>query len=73
LPAWEDAIGSSSFRRRACGRDVLDPADRETERREPGEAYLTDTLSSIAVGHLINRIPELMPWAHQYLSFETAA
>jgi transposase len=29
------------------------------------EAYLTDTLASIAVGHPINRIGELMPWAYQ--------
>ena len=26
------------------------------------EAYLTDTLTRIAVGHPINRISELMPW-----------
>ena len=29
------------------------------------EAYLTDTLASIADGHPINRIDELMPWAYQ--------
>jgi transposase len=27
------------------------------------EAYLTDTLSRIAAGHPISRIPELVPWA----------
>ena len=29
------------------------------------EAYLADTLARIAAGHPINRIDELMPWAHQ--------
>ena len=28
------------------------------------EAYLADTLAKIADGHPINRIDELMPWAH---------
>jgi transposase len=31
------------------------------------EAYLADTLARIAAGHPINRIDELMPWAHQRL------
>jgi hypothetical protein len=26
-------------------------------------AYLTDTLSRVAAGHLISRISKLMPWA----------
>ena len=30
------ALRRQSLRRRACRRDVLDPADRETERRQPG-------------------------------------
>jgi transposase len=29
------------------------------------QAYLTDTLTRIAAGHLISRIAELMPWAFQ--------
>jgi len=37
------------------------------------EAYLTDTLSQIAAGHPINRISELMPWAHQSATGDTAA
>jgi hypothetical protein len=28
------------------------------------EAYLRDTLTKIAEGHLINRIDELMPWGN---------
>ena len=37
------------------------------------EAYLTDTLSRIAAGHPINRISELMPWAHQSATGNTTA
>lgn len=37
------------------------------------EAYLTDTLSRIAAGHPISRISELMPWAYQAPTAETAA
>src|SRR5437868_5934182 len=37
------------------------------------EAYLTDTLSKIAAGHPINRISELMPWAYQSATSDTAA
>jgi hypothetical protein len=37
------------------------------------EAYLTDTLSQIAAGHPINRISELMPWAYQSATNDTAA
>ena len=36
------------------------------------EAYLTDTLASIAGGHPINRIAELMPWASQPPIAQTA-
>ena len=37
------------------------------------EAYLTDALSKIAAGHPINRISELMPWAYQSATSDTAA
>jgi hypothetical protein len=37
------------------------------------QAYLTDTLARIAAGHPINRISELMLWAHQPSIVETAA
>ena len=36
------------------------------------EAYLTDTLAQIAVGHPINRISELMPWVYHSPNPETA-
>src|ERR1700751_5786710 len=37
------------------------------------EAYLNDTLAKIAAGHPINRISELMPWAYQSATSDTAA
>jgi transposase len=37
------------------------------------QAYLTDTLSQIAARHPINRISELIPWAYQSATSDTAA
>jgi hypothetical protein len=53
------------------------PPDKPTQKNELNgvnpEAYLTDTLSQIAAGHPINRISELMPWAYQSATSDTAA
>jgi hypothetical protein len=37
------------------------------------EAYLTDSLSEIAAGHLINRISEPGAWAYPFAAGETSA
>jgi hypothetical protein len=56
-------------------RDVLNPADGETAKLNGvnPQAYLTETLSQIALRHPINHISELMPWVYQFPTSEAAA
>ena len=66
------ALRRQSFRRRAR-RGMYSILQTAKLKNVNPEAYLTDTFSQIAAGHPINRISELMPWAYQSATDETAA
>jgi transposase len=60
---WLFAGSNIGGERAAAMYSILQTA--KLNNRNP-EAYLADTLASIAAGHPINRIGELMPWVHRH-------
>ena len=58
---WLFAGSNSGGERAAAMYSILQTAKLNDANPE---AYLTDTLASIAAGHPINRIGELMPWTY---------